>query len=102
MGGFGKVYAGNDIVKIHLGCQLAGEDRQTVVRQTFQQGQMISVARVENYTSRLREDVYVLMGTGANGVRGDSPARAFQVYKGYVGDPNVTPNPYPGFSPAER
>jgi type II secretory pathway pseudopilin PulG len=98
--GFGKVYAANDIVKIHLGCQLTGEDRQTVVRQTFQQGQMISVARVENYTNRLREDVYVLVGTGANGARGDSPARAFQVYKGYVGDPNATPTPIP--APPQR
>jgi len=93
--GFGKVYSTDDTVKIRLGCQLTAEDRQTVVRQTFQQGQMISVARIEDYTNRLRQDVYVLVGTGTNGSHGDDVARAFQVYAGYMGDPNVTPTPIP-------
>lgn len=96
--GFGMLYVSNDRVRIQLGCQRTPETRETVVRQTFQRGQMVSVARIEAYTNRIREDVYVLFeGSGSNS--SDPAARTFQVYGGYLSNPNATPTPVPPSPP---
>jgi hypothetical protein len=92
--GFGTLYSANDHVKIQLGCQLTTEARETVTRQTFQRGQMISVGRIETYTNRMREDIYVLF-EGTRPSLGDASARTFQVYSGYAANPGATPTPKP-------
>ncbi len=62
--GFGKVYDENELIKVRLNCLTVPEKFNTIARQFFQQGQMLSVTVRDAYRQIDVHDIYVLFEDG--------------------------------------
>jgi hypothetical protein len=90
--GFGNVYNGSTRMKIDLGCQLGREERLTVRRQRFEGGEVLGVVRLDSFTDRYHEDVFMLV------TYGNAATAPFQLYQPEPAPaPNSMPKPLEGF-----
>jgi len=92
--GFGKLYQDSNPVKFALGCQQGPEQRQTVERQRFENGEMIGVVYYDFYSGHNYEDVVALLPGGF--AQSTSYLQADDTPSGPV------PTPIPGTIPSPR
>lgn len=88
--GFGKLYAGDEGIRLQLGCARGAEQRIAITRQTFERGQMLSYPEHKSYSGRSQENVFVLRAGIGGAPQGE--AWTFQASAGLPATPQP-PNP---------